>query len=71
MFGAPVGITFKGHYEHSTRLGGLIAILLFLYFGIEALLSLIDVVINPEYSSTEVTEHTQYSESSTAWSMST
>lgn len=58
LFGAPVGVTFQGQYKHKTGLGGTITILFFLFFGGEALLSLIDVTLNASFSADESTSHT-------------
>ena len=58
VFGAPVGVTYQGQYKHKTGLGGCITILLFLFFGGQALLSLTEVVLHKNFSAKTTNFHT-------------
>ena len=50
IFGAPVGVTFNSDTEYKTRLGGCITLFMFLFFGTNMIVEMINVVIHEDYS---------------------
>ena len=51
LFGAPVGVTFKGESYYKTKIGGIVTLLLFLLCGSSITLSVYEILFSRSYTS--------------------
>lgn len=50
LFGAPVGVTFKGESEYKTKIGGTVTLLLILLIGSSVFLSLYELLFSRSFT---------------------
>ena len=60
IFGASIGVTFKGEPTYKTCLGGTVSLMLFILFGGNFIFAVINSIINPEFDTVVNTKYTPY-----------
>ena len=72
LFGQPVGVTFNGEYKHRTALGGFVTVFLLIFFGGNMVLSVVNAIVHPEFTSKSTLSYVHYADDNIeAFDMST
>jgi len=73
LFGAPVGVTFKGESFYKTKIGGIVTLLLFLLIGSSVTVSVYEILFSRSYTSSHehIFNYSLYTDQANAWTMST